>query len=828
MSAVNYDDVYRQLTDAGLVIPFRDGLRIGTNKPVRVRVLDGGREKRGWYLLKEWAPTTDRLLIVGSFGVWQGNDNGAQKVAMPNDDTGRISPEQAAAMRRVWADAAKAAEKQRKEEAEAAATTAGKAWARLLLDGESPYLRRKGVLGYGLKFTKNGTAVVPLSDTTGKIHGLQFLRSAQQAEQGKRPEKEFWPAGLGKKGHYHLLGHSPHWIVLVAEGYATAASLHAATGYPVVCAFDAGNLLPVAEAIHKRYKLAKILICADDDILGKCRDPACRERIALTLHPETCPACGKPHGYKNAGVEAASTTAMAVGGEWLPVRFTNQDDRVEAYLAGKGKDSDFNDLHAREGLAVVGAQVQARLSDLKWGPPALRAVSSPQPGAGGGKLRAIQNLDELLERYSLIYGGGGAVFDHNEHCLLPLTDMKNACVRPELHKAWMEHADRDIVRSTEVGFDPASDDANVTCNLWGGWPTTPVEGKCERIIELLRYLCSEERNKAELFQWVLRWCAYPIQHPGAKMKSTVVVHGRQGTGKNLFFEAIMAIYGQYGSILDQNALVDKHNDWASRKLFLIADEVVAQAHRFEQKNLLKVLVTGTKIRINPKHIAAYDEVNHVNLVFLSNEEMPVVLEEDDRRHCVIWTPPKKEPAYYKAIMEELAHGGIAALHDYLLNVNLGDFDPGTLPPSTEAKRSLTELARDSPVDFINALRNNELAPMIAQPGLTADWFAIYVRWCQESGTRPASMKRFVSKLEKGLGLPTTRKGYRVSFGTNGVHNISNPLSVLLFGMSKPAESDQVESDWLGNHVQQMRHRRDDYFKGIRLTDEQWRQQECEP
>ena len=41
-------------------------------------------------------------------------------------------------------------------------------------------------------------------------------------------------------------------------------------------------------------------------------------------------------------------------------------------------------------------------------------------------------------------------------------------------------------------------------------------------------------------RWVLKWLAYPIQHPGAKMRTALVLHGPQGTGKNMFFEAIMA------------------------------------------------------------------------------------------------------------------------------------------------------------------------------------------------------------------------------------------------------------------------------------------------
>lgn len=789
MAASNYDDVLQQLRDAGLIIPPGEGLRINTHKPVRVLVENGGRERRGWYLLKEWSPSVERLLLVGSFGVWRGSSNGAQKVALPKDDTGRVTPEQREAMKRVWAEAAKAAELQRKQEAAVAAATATKAWSKLLLEGDSPYLQRKGIGAYGLKFTKNNTAVLPLVDTTGKIHGLQFLRTAVQAKEGGRPEKEFWPAGLAKKGHFHLIGHQPHWIVLVAEGYATAASLHAATGYPVAVAFDANNLVPVAEALRKRYKLAKVLICADDDILGKCQDRECRARVALPRHQVECPECGKPHRYTNAGIEGASAAAMAVAGEWLRPIFTNADEIIAAYLESGAKQNDFNDLHALEGLATVGAQVAGRLLELRWGPPQLRAVSSPSTGGRGAKLRPIQQLDELLERFSLIAGGGGAVFDHQEHCLMPLTDMRNLCIRSELHKAWMEHADRDIVRPAEVGFDPAEVEPAITCNLWGGWPTEPKAGNCDRILDLLAYLCSGERNSRELYQWVLRWCAYPIQHPGAKMKTTIVVHGGQGAGKNLFFETIMAIYGPYGRILDQDALIDKHNDWASRKLFLIADEVVAQAHRFEQKNKLKTLITGTWIRINPKHIAAYDEANHVNLVFLSNEQMPVVLEEDDRRHCVIWTPGKKDAPYYAGVMGELANGGVSALHDYLLHLDLGDFHPGTPPPDTDAKRELVDLAQDSPVEFADELFEGMLPHLKPIPALSTSWYEAYKIWCQRVGVKPAPMKRFVNALDRRRGIKVVRKRY-----TEGMSVRQNRMLTWL----QDCPEGTPEQDWLGN------------------------------
>ncbi|MBE0587352.1 MAG: DUF927 domain-containing protein, partial [Hydrogenophaga sp.] len=53
--------------------------------------------------------------------------------------------------------------------------------------------------------------------------------------------------------------------LLIAEGYATAATLHEATGYPVAVAFDAGNLQHVARALRQLHRAALLVVCGDDD-----------------------------------------------------------------------------------------------------------------------------------------------------------------------------------------------------------------------------------------------------------------------------------------------------------------------------------------------------------------------------------------------------------------------------------------------------------------------------------------------------------------------------------------------------------------------------------
>jgi putative DNA primase/helicase len=798
VSAANYDDVVDQLRAAGLLFDY-----LTTGCMVRCKV-DGEREKRGWYALHELQTDGGDLLIVGSYGVWRGNDNGATKIELRKRE---ISAEQRDSLRRRLAEDRKRADLIRKGEQERAAQAAAKAWAKCAASGDCDYLARKGVGAHGVRFTASGAMVIPVLDVGGKVHALQIIRSAAEAKKRDKLQKEFWPRGAAKKGHFHLIG-IPQHVVIVVEGYATGATVHEATGLPVAIAFDAGNIAPVAAALRKRYKQARILIGADDDTFAKCgpcRERGVSTRVILAEDPTTCPECGEPHRAGNAGVAAASGAALEVSGAWFAPRFADEDGRRERYLRAGAKESDFNDLAVREGLHVVRAQVEARLSELGWSAAGRRA---PRAGDTGGEgesvLRPIEDLDELLERFALVYGQSGTVFDRQEHCLLPLSDMRDACLTRDLHRAWAEHPDRVIVRVREVGFDPACSDPLVTCNLWAGWPTEPKPGNCERLLELLRHMCSAERHSDRLYSWVLRWIAYPIQHPGAKMKTTLVLHGPQGTGKNMFFEALMAIYGHYGRVIDQSAIEDRFNDWASRKLFLIADEVVARADLFHVKNKLKAFITGDWIRINPKNMAAYDERNHVNVVFLSNEAMPVVLEEDDRRHTVIWTPDKLPPEFYRDVKAEIAAGGIAALHDHLLHLDLGDFDEATMPPFTDAKAELIRLALDSPSRFYYELTTGDVGGIRARPALANDVYELYKAWCHKAGLRAAPQNKFVNALERKHQTPSLRKRYLSGSDIKGPHGVF----VALGGVEMPPEA--VESTWLGEMIEGFRSAVKDY------------------
>ena len=210
-------------------------------------------------------------------------------------------------------------EAEQQEQRAKARAQASETWEAAEREFEHPYLSRKGVKAHGARRVKStGALVIPLRDTAGKLHSLQFINA--------KGEKRFLKGGR-KHGCYFPIG-KPDGTLCIAEGFATGASIHEATGYPVAVAFDAGNLLPVAQALRKKYPDAVLIVCADDD------------------HQ----TAGNP------GLTKARETAQAIGGRVAVPDFG--DMRQEGQ-------TDFNDLHKAQGLEAVKRCITAATGEEK-------------------------------------------------------------------------------------------------------------------------------------------------------------------------------------------------------------------------------------------------------------------------------------------------------------------------------------------------------------------------------------------------------------------------------------------------------------------------------
>ncbi|MDR1968293.1 MAG: PriCT-2 domain-containing protein, partial [Burkholderiaceae bacterium] len=229
------------------------------------------------------------------------------------------------------------AEKQATQQAQAEAADRARAlWdAATPAPADHPYLNRKGVQAHGLRVGADGWLLVPLLDAAGTLWNVQRIAPAKLVDGG--PEKLFLKGGR-VAGLWHLLGDpAAADAVLVAEGYATAASLHEATGRPVAVAFNAHGLKPVATALHKQAPGALVVLCGDDD------------------------ADTQKRTGKNPGREAAEAAARLVHGlAVLPVG-----------LPAGG--SDFNDLHQHAGLDAVRSQIEAAIEAHRDTRPSAKA-----------------------------------------------------------------------------------------------------------------------------------------------------------------------------------------------------------------------------------------------------------------------------------------------------------------------------------------------------------------------------------------------------------------------------------------------------------------------
>lgn len=800
--AVNFDHVREQLSSAGLIL---DKELVADGRIQRWRVRDEDKERRGWSRLREWQSSKGSVFMVGAYGIWRGTHDGYTKVEMPGKDARfELTPEDRMAM----ADAARAAknamDEKRKEEAKRASQWARSVWSMGEVCTDHEYLTRKGIKPHGVRILKSieglqldgldesshwcltqavGGLMVGMHDGDGNIVGIQFIYGSGHPR-AKARGKEFWPRGMQMGGSFGLIGGLPRsGIVLLTEGFATAASAHEATGLPTAYAFSANNLTKAAKDIRKTAKKIKILVLADDDYL----------------------TAGNP------GVAAAtSLTAEIEDSAWIKPDFSDQEGND---LRGGRKLSDFNDLFQLTGTALsLASQINAKLDALQWR-GSLDAAGAVAPSGGGGGNGAHQDrpnacsympIDELVARFVPIDDGTGkCVWDtwtrkiakkDQMYELLPAGLQRDDIKR---HPIWQRRGGYYL---DEIGFDPTEKDPQVKLNTWSGWPREPVEGSCEKIKDMVFYLCGDEENKGEVCKWLECWAAYPLQNPGAKLSSAVIIHGPQGTGKTTYARLLAWIYGKYAVILNQRGIEDKFNsDWADSKLFILAEEIVTRQDMWHIKNELKDLVTGTTLRVNPKNIAAYTQKNQLQIMYLSNENQPLPIDNDDRRHLVIYNPPPEPPEFYKELHEEIANGGAAAYYHYLMNLDLGDFHPNSKPPMTKAKKTLIDLSKGSELRFIDDWVEGETELPVC-PCLSSDLYDAYVRWCKRQGERnPRPANHFSVAIERLNGWRKTKARVYDNLHFNGStipKNVMIPAANILEEHSASQRPDQTQAQWL--------------------------------
>jgi putative DNA primase/helicase len=259
-----------------------------------------GYDKSGWYIaFPDGIPS-------GRFGCWRlGIDH------VWRADVGRrlTAAEEMANVRRV-AEAKAARDAALERQHEVAAQTVDAIWTSAqAASPDHPYLKRKGIGVHGARVTGDGRLVVPLYDQDGTLSTLQYIDhdGGKLYHPGGQTGGKFWIVGaMDEPG-----------ALFVAEGFATAATIHEVSGRPVVVAYSASNLVPVTGILREIHGASQdIVIAADNDASGvgqRYAEQACAKHGARMVMP---PELGDANDYAQAGHDLASLL-MPPREDWL-------------------------------------------------------------------------------------------------------------------------------------------------------------------------------------------------------------------------------------------------------------------------------------------------------------------------------------------------------------------------------------------------------------------------------------------------------------------------------------------------------------------------------
>lgn len=580
---------------------------------------------------------------------------------------------------------------------------------------EHSYLKRKGIQPHGLraskwpvKITVNGVDEVewldnvlylPMFDRKNNIHSLQGITV--------EGDKLFMFGGV-KKGHFYPIGkpkidpETQQPIFVFAEGFATGASVHEATGHMVFCCFDLGNMVEVVKQVRAAKPDAILIIAADNDT--------------------------KTDG--NPGMTRATAAAIEYGA------------RLAVPSPG-----DFNDMFLAEGPEAVAAAFEAVKVPIKLFEAPVMASAAVHEAALDGDRRRLQqaenqqlqnlaagytvpadmSLDEMVKNCvwladgeAVAYVGGPCTMflTFKEFCSLTArsktevksdgtkSPRKGAIANAVLWKGSQERA-HVMARTFHAGAGIlcADPEGRAAINTWRPTKRWEARANIQPFLDHVDYLFGEE--EAGVF---LDWAAHIEQRPGELPHyGWLHVAQQHGCGRNWLASVLARVFrGYVAPNLDLGALLDSNfNGELGGRVLAVVDEVRAgggeNSHAYENK--LRNMVNPEFRQMNPKFGRQYKEHNACRWLVFSNHLNALPLNDEDRRwRAVVHKAPPRAPAVYEQLYALLADAEfINAVAVFFATRDISKFKPGEKPPMTASKREVVASSKSMDQHSIDQL-----------------------------------------------------------------------------------------------------------------------------
>lgn len=553
----------------------------GTGKIERFKLGDENG-KSGWAVL-----FLDKV-PAGSFGNWKTGE----KHTWCSVDREQVSTEERAVINKLLQQAEAARNKEQARIQRMAAKKVMKLLSEAAVPKDHQYLTAKKVGPYTSRI-HNGNLLIPVQDRQG-ITSAQII-----APDGS---KKFFPNGR-VKGCYHLIGH-PEGITYITEGWATGATIHKLTGRPVVVAFNAGNLSPVALSVRASYPDARFLIAADNDSWG----------------------------VKNVGVAAAKGTELPyIIPEFKPCD-TKPTDFNDLYLL-EGEDEAIRQLTPPKNMPETQPVVTQELPD-QW-------VALPDTrGEKQTPIATISNLTEVLRRLSVTIRYN--VISKEEETLIP-DEAFTQDNKANASLAWIESMCAKYGMPTEkIGQFLTYIADNNPYNPVATWIESKPWDGVSRIGELASTITITSEDEDEwrrtyketiIKRWLISAVAAAYEPTGISSQGILVLQGGQAMGKTSWFKRLCPSYLQADGItLD---LRDKDSQLNALAYWLVELGELDATFRRSDIAQLKSFITRDKDVIRVAYAKRKSEYPRRTVFFASVNEQEFLHDATGNRR--FWT-----------------------------------------------------------------------------------------------------------------------------------------------------------------------------------------------
>lgn len=282
-------------------------------------------------------------------------------------------------------------------------------------------------------------------------------------------------------------------------------------------------------------------------------------------------------------------------------------------------------------------------------------------------------------------------------------------------------------------------------NMWKDTGCESEEGEAKHFLAHMKKLIPDETT----YNDILDYLAYQVQHPGIKIHWAPLIKGRQGIGKSYILAVMKKILGSTNvREITTAQLTSDFNPWAESSQLIVIEEIMAIGRR-EITNVLKPLITSPTVNINNKGVKVYEIPARMNFILFSNEEVPLLLDDDDRRFLVYESPlqPQGE-AYYNTLFEALENGEAGEIRNYLEERDVSKFNPKGKAPWTESKSKMQSESENHIVSVMREYIESRRTPFerdVVELLDVVDWVS------GQKGVRPSDMgprsaAKFLTKL----------------------------------------------------------------------------------